>query len=169
MCARFVRSANLGWTLPSPAFWSFSYASKPQHFIPEDLGALGERRRTRSEPMTILRILVVEDDSMLGELRAEMLQMMGHEVCGVENTEADAVTAAFIRKPDLMIVDAWLRDGSGVSAVDKICDERFIPHFFVSGDISRIKALRPGAVAVQKPFREADLVYAIQRAFKGSK
>jgi two-component system, response regulator PdtaR len=118
--------------------------------------------------MKTLRILVVEDDLMLGELLAEMLQTMGHEVCGVENTEADAVTAAFGRKPDLMIVDAWLRDGGGVSAVEKICAAGFIPHFFVSGDISRIKALRPGAVAVQKPFREADLVHAIQRALKAS-
>jgi DNA-binding response OmpR family regulator len=118
--------------------------------------------------MKTLRILVVEDDPMLGELLAEMLETMGHEICGIENTEADAVTAAFGRKPDLMIIDAWLRDGSGVSAAGKICDAGFIPHFFISGDVSRIRALRPGAVAVQKPFREADLVHAIQRALVAS-
>jgi DNA-binding response OmpR family regulator len=118
--------------------------------------------------MTTLRILVVEDDPMLGALLAETLQMMGHEICGVENTEADAVSSAFRRTPDLMIIDAWLRDGSGVSAVDTICAAGFIPHFFVSGDISRIKALKPRAVAVQKPFREADLIHAIRRALKGS-
>jgi two-component system, response regulator PdtaR len=43
--------------------------------------------------MKTIRILVVEDDPMLGDLLAEMLQTMGHEVCGVETTEADAVTA----------------------------------------------------------------------------
>lgn len=118
--------------------------------------------------MTTLRILVVEDDLMLGALLAETLQMMGHEICGVENTEADAVRSAFRRTPDLMIIDASLRNGSGVSAVDAVCAAGFIPHFFISGDISRIKALRPSAVAVQKPFREADLVNAIQRALKGS-
>ena len=86
---------------------------------------------------------------------------MGPEVCGIESTEAEAVTAAFRHKPDLMIIDAWLRDGSGVSAAEKACEPRFIPHIFISGDIAGIKASKPGAIAVQKPFREADLDYAI--------
>ena len=118
--------------------------------------------------MKALRILVVEDDPMLGELLGEMLESMGHRVCGIEFTEGDAVAAAFRCKPDLMILDARLRDGSGVSAVDRICDAGFIPHVFVSGDISGIKASRPGVVAVQKPFREADLIHAIQRAWEAS-
>ncbi len=104
---------------------------------------------------------------MLGDLLAETLEMMGHEVCGIESTEADAVAAAFRCKPELMIIDVGLRDGSGASAAEQICDTGFIPHFFVSGDISRIKASRPTAVAVQKPFGEADLIYAIQRALEG--
>ncbi|QGM46050.1 response regulator [Methylocystis heyeri] len=115
-----------------------------------------------------LRILLVEDNHMLGELLAEMLETMGHEVCGIERTEADAVAAAFHCKPELMIVDSSLRVGSGISAVDQICDVGFIPHFFVSGDISRIKASRPAAVAVQKPFCEVDLIYAIQRVLERS-
>ena len=118
--------------------------------------------------MKTLRILVVEDDPMLGELLAEMLQTMGHEVCGVENTEADAVTAAFrtqTRFDDHRCMAArWKRRLR--SRENMRC--RLYPSLFFSGDISRIKALRPGAVAVQKPFREADLVHAIQRALKGS-
>jgi DNA-binding response OmpR family regulator len=116
--------------------------------------------------MKTLRILVVEDDPILGELLAELLQTMGHEVCGVENTEADAVTAALGRQPDLMIIDASLLDGSGVTAAEKICAAGFIPHFFISADISRVKVLTPDTVAVQKPFREADLGHAIQRVLK---
>ncbi|QGM97301.1 ANTAR domain-containing response regulator [Methylocystis parvus] len=116
--------------------------------------------------MSALRILVIEDEPLLGELLAEMLETMGHEVCGVESTEAEAVAAAARCKPDLMIIDACLRDGSGVSAMDKICDAGFIPHFFVSGDISRIAASRRGAIAVQKPFRESDLATAIQLALE---
>jgi DNA-binding response OmpR family regulator len=118
--------------------------------------------------MKALRILVVEDDPMLGELLAEMLETMGHEVCGIETTEVEAVSAAFRHVPDLMIIDAWLRDGSGISAAKKACDPRFIPHFFISGDIAGIKASEPGAIAVQKPFREADLVDGIRRALEVS-
>jgi CheY-like chemotaxis protein len=118
--------------------------------------------------MKTLRILVVEDDPLLGELLAELLETMGHAVCGVESTEGGAVAAAIRGKPDLLIIDAGLRDGSGISAVEQICDSGFIPHVFVSGDISRIKASRPAAVAVQKPFREFDLIRAIERALETS-
>jgi DNA-binding response OmpR family regulator len=114
--------------------------------------------------MKALRVLVVEDDTMIGMVLAEMLEDMGHEVCAIEATEADAVIAAVRCRPDLMIVDAQLGDGSGVSAVEKIGRTGSIPHLFVSGDISSVKALRPGAVALQKPFHEADLARAIQCA-----
>jgi DNA-binding response OmpR family regulator len=112
------------------------------------------------------RILIVEDDPMLGELLSEILETMGHEVCGIESTEAEAVTAAFRHKPDLLVIDAWLRDGSGVSVAKKVCDPIFIPHLFISGDIAGIKVSKPDAIVVQKPFREADLDYAIRRALE---
>jgi DNA-binding response OmpR family regulator len=117
-----------------------------------------------SEPKTALRVLVVEDDAMIGMLLAGMLEEMGHDVCAIEATEADAVSAAAQHRPDLMIVDARLGDGSGVSAVEEILRTGFVPHLFMSGNVSRVMALRPGAVVLQKPFLEAELARAIQRA-----
>jgi len=114
--------------------------------------------------MAALRILVVEDDAVIGALLAEMLEGMGHDVCAVEATEADAVTAAARWQPDLMIVDVRLGEGSGVSAVDEIHRAGPIPHVFVSADISRLRALRPGAAIIQKPYGEADLARVMQRA-----
>jgi DNA-binding response OmpR family regulator len=114
--------------------------------------------------MKALRVLVVEDDAMIGELVTEMLEEMGHDVCAIEATEADAVTSASQYRPDLMIVDARLGNGSGVSAVDEILRTRLVPYLFVSGNISRVQALRPGAVVLQKPFHKAELTRAIQRA-----
>jgi hypothetical protein len=64
-----------------------------------------------------------------------------------------------------MIVDGRLRNGSGISAVDKICLAEPIPHLFLSGDVSGVRALRPDAIVVQKPFRERDLAKAIQSTF----
>jgi CheY-like chemotaxis protein len=118
--------------------------------------------------MAALRVLVVEDDAIIGALLAEMLEGMGHEVCAVEATEADAVTAAAHWRPDLMIVDVRLGEGSGVSAVDEIHRTRPVPHVFVSADISRLQALRPGAAIIQKPYREADLARVIRRALDPS-
>ena len=114
--------------------------------------------------MKVLRILVVEDDAMIAMLLAEMFAAMGHDVCAIEATEAGAVAAAVQCRPDLMIVDARLGDESGVSAMEEILRTGFVPHVFISGDISRVEAHKPGAVAVQKPFDESDLVRAIQRA-----
>lgn len=93
--------------------------------------------------MTTLRVLVVEDDAVIGVLLAEMLEEMGHDVCAVEATEAEAVIAAARWHPDLMIVDVRLGEGSGVAAVDEIHRAGPVPHVFVSADLSTIRALRP--------------------------
>jgi two-component system, response regulator PdtaR len=114
--------------------------------------------------MKPLRILLVEDDAVVGMLLAELLGVMGHEVCAIESGEADAVAAAARSRPDLMIVDVSLSDGSGVSAVEEIRRTAPVPYVFVSGDPSPVQTLRPDAVVIQKPFRERDLAIAIQRA-----
>jgi CheY-like chemotaxis protein len=112
--------------------------------------------------------MVVEDEAVVALLLAEVLEAMGHEVCAIEATEAGAVAAAAGCRPDLMIVDARLGQGSGVAAVEQIQRTSLVPHVFVSGDLSRIRKLKPGAVMIQKPFREADLASAIQRALGGA-
>ena len=114
--------------------------------------------------MKSLRVLVVEDNAMVSMLLAEMLGEMGHEVCGVEATESGAVTAALRCHPDLMILDSLLGEGCGIAAMETIERVEFIPHLFASGDIARIKARRPNAVMIQKPYFEADLARAIERA-----
>jgi CheY-like chemotaxis protein len=113
-----------------------------------------------------LRVLVVEDDAMIGVLLGEMLEGMGYDVCGIEATEAEAVTAAARCKPDLMIVDVNLGEGSGVSAIDTIHRAGPVPHVFVSGDIARVRALRPDSIVIQKPYRESELARVIQRALE---
>jgi CheY-like chemotaxis protein len=117
-----------------------------------------------SKPMKPLRVLVAEDDTMIGTLLGEVLTGMGYDVCAIEATQADTVAAAVRHQPDVMIVDAWLGDGSGVAAVEEVLRTRFVPHVFVSGDTLAVQARCPGAVVLQKPFREADLAQAIQRA-----
>ena len=114
--------------------------------------------------MKPVRVLLAEDDHMIGMLLGEMLAGMGHVVCAIETTEAGTVTAAARCRPDLLIVDARLGQGSGLRAVDAILRAGPVPHVFVSGDISRIVASRPDAVAIEKPFREAELARSIERA-----
>jgi CheY-like chemotaxis protein len=124
--------------------------------------------RTSSPPQKALRVLVIEDNALIAMLYAELLAELGHIVCAIEATEADAVAAAACHKPDLMIVDAGLRDGSGIAAVTEILRSGFVPHLFVTGNAKAVQASRPGAVVLQKPFRDPELAQAVQRALAGA-
>jgi CheY-like chemotaxis protein len=114
--------------------------------------------------MTVPRILIIENDVMIGILLSELLVEMGYAVCGIAATEAEAIAEAARCHPDLMIVDVWLDDGDGVAAVTEILRAGPMPHFFVSGDITGILTLYPDLTVMQKPFREADLAQAIGHA-----
>ncbi len=109
-----------------------------------------------------LRIVVVEDDAVIGALLAETLQGLGHDVCAVAATEGDAVSASARFRPDLLIVDVSLAHGSGVSAMATILRAGHVAHFFISGH--RPPASLAGATVLQKPFRAADLIQAVEQA-----
>ncbi len=111
-----------------------------------------------------LRIVVAEDDPLIAMFLSEVLTDMGHEVCATEFTESDTVSAAARCNPDLMIVDAGLRGGSGVRAVETILAHAFVPHLFISGDRAVLRALPGGAVGIEKPFQETQLVKAMALA-----
>ena len=111
-----------------------------------------------------LRIVVVEDDALIGALLGELLGEMGHDVCAIERNEAGAVAAAARFRPDLMIVDVSLGAGSGIDAVDTVAASGAIRHVFTSGDTMQVRLQRPNAVVVQKPFVESELAQAIARA-----
>lgn len=109
------------------------------------------------------RVLILEDEGIIAMLLAKVLTNMGHTVAGIVGSVAAALAAAEQCRPDLMIVDARLRDGSGILAVREIIRAGFVPHVFVSGDDCRTLALRPGSAALEKPYRDIDLAEAIQR------
>ena len=117
--------------------------------------------------MNSLRILVVEDEPLIAMLLADILAEMGHSVCAVEATEAGAVAAAEKYRPEMVIVDDGLIEGSGISAIERILLAGFIPHVFVSGGNLDRERLSPRAVILRKPFLEAQLEHAIQKALGG--
>lgn len=114
--------------------------------------------------MEALNILVVEDNAIVGELLADLMAELGHRVCAVEATEDGAVAAAAHHKPDLVIVDVQLGRGSGITAIETIVRTGHVAHLFVSGNVAEVLALRPNAVTLQKPYSEAALLAAIERA-----
>ena len=68
------------------------------------------------------RILLVEDNVLIGMLFTETLSEMGHVVCAIVATESDAVSAAAQHQPDLMIVDVSLDKAAASPRSKKYCD-----------------------------------------------
>ncbi len=116
--------------------------------------------------MTPLSILVAEDDAMIAMFLSDVLAEMGHVVCASVETEQDAVSAAQRYRPDLMIFDVNLREGTGIAAVVEIVQSDFVPHIFLSGDPYALLGLPPGAVIVRKPFMHHELARAIAQAIR---
>jgi CheY-like chemotaxis protein len=112
------------------------------------------------------RVLIIDDDPMLCLLLDEMLTQMGNGVCGSASSEAVALELAARLKPDLLIVDAWLGEDNGIETAGKILASGYIPHLFMSGNIQKLRQLRPDAVTLEKPFKEPALALAIQSALR---
>ena len=111
-----------------------------------------------------LRILVVDDNDLVGSLLSELLTEIGYDVSPVESTVEGAIASARTLRPDLMIIDVQLGDGSGIDAAERINRQGFIPHIFVSGATTHLQRMNPGSIFLQKPFLESDLIGAIDRA-----
>ncbi|OYU50452.1 MAG: response regulator [Rhizobiales bacterium PAR1] len=108
-----------------------------------------------------LRVLIVEDEAMIAMLYTEVLAGLGHEVSTIARTEDEAVETARSFRPDMMIVDHHLHQGSGAAAVKRILADGYVPHVLVSGDFTGNET---GSVCLQKPFNEAQLIRAIEVA-----
>ncbi len=106
-----------------------------------------------AEIVNTLRVLLVEDDVLIGALLADLLIELGHHVCATAQTEADAVAA------DLILVDVTLKQGNGVSAMRTIAQTSDARHVFMTGAGRR--EFPAGAVILHKPFCEPDLVRAL--------
>jgi CheY-like chemotaxis protein len=111
-----------------------------------------------------LRVLVAEDDAIIGIFLAELITGMGYEICTVVDSEADAVLAAAQYRPDLMVFDARLGEGSGIAAVAEILRSDSIPYLFITGEKPSDLDLAADVIVLQKPFQEVDLAHAMLRA-----
>lgn len=115
-----------------------------------------------------MRILIVEDDVMVGHAATAALAAVGHSVIGPARDEHAAVQLATAQRPDLALVDYNLEDGgSGATVADLIRNLYGTPSMFVSGnpDLCRKAAKRVGALGcLAKPFSEKTLLEAVDLA-----
>jgi response regulator of citrate/malate metabolism len=114
--------------------------------------------------MSDVRVLVVDDDFMVARLHAELVASLdGFVVAGVSHTGRDALEAAGRLRPDVVLLDVYLPDLTGVQVLEALrsggsteADVIMITAARDSETVSR--ALRLGAVHyLVKPFALADL------------
>ena len=115
-----------------------------------------------------MRILVAEDETIIRLDLKETLERAGFEVCGEARDGEEAVELAREEKPDLAVLDVKMPRLDGIEAARRILDERPIPIVMLTAyghDEFVARAVEAGVFAyLVKPFRESDLLPAIQTA-----
>jgi nitrogen-specific signal transduction histidine kinase/CheY-like chemotaxis protein len=135
-------------------------------FLPlADEPSTGNERRV-DEPEPIVRsrrILIVDDEPLIGEGLAEGLRDRGMNATVVQNG-GEAVAAAMISQAEAAVIDIWLPDIDGIEVglTLRSLDPK-LKIVFVSGHGNASHALAECAPAtfLQKPFSIGDLLEAI--------
>lgn len=118
--------------------------------------------------MEKLRVLVVDDESLIRMDIVEMLEDVGHEVVAEGENGEQAIELAREYSPDIIIMDVKMPVMDGISAAKVIGDEEIAPVLlltaFSQNDIVD-KANDAGVIAyLVKPIREEQLLPAMSVA-----
>jgi response regulator NasT len=115
-----------------------------------------------------VRILIAEDETIIRLDLRELLERAGFEVCAEARDGEEAVELARARQPDVALLDVKMPRLDGIEAARRILDERPIPIVMVTayGEQELVsRAVEAGVFGyLVKPFRESDLLPAIQTA-----
>ena len=115
-----------------------------------------------------LRILIAEDETIIRLDLRDVLERAGHEVCAEARDGEEAVALAQSEHPELAILDVKMPRLDGIEAARRILAERPIPIVMLTayGQEELVaRAVEAGVFGyLVKPFRETDLLPAIQTA-----
>lgn len=115
-------------------------------------------------------VLIVEDESIVAMEIESYIQQLGCHTVGIASNAKDAYTLALQKKPDLILMDIYLKgDIDGIQTASKIKLEMdvlliYLTAFSDSATIERAVATAPSAY-LSKPFNRQELFAAIKIAF----
>jgi|GEM_PF-1142251 len=107
--------------------------------------------------MTI-RVLIVEDSPPMAMLLGDLIKFTGDEVAGIAEMEEEAVAAAETSRPDLLLPEVRLRQGSGLAALSRILARHDLPHVVMSGNLLDPGLFDRDSAVLRKPFTEDELI-----------
>jgi response regulator NasT len=115
-----------------------------------------------------VRVLIAEDETIIRLDLRGLLEAAGHEVCGEARDGIEAVELARSEQPDVALLDVKMPRLDGIEAARQILQDRPIPIVMLTayGQEELVsRAIEAGVFGyLVKPFREADLLPAIQTA-----
>ena len=121
---------------------------------------------------TATSVLIIEDEPLISMQLEDLVQSLGHEICGTAATRTQAQQVVAERTPGLVLADIQLADGSsGLDAVDDILAIGSVPVIFITAYPERLlTGDRPEPTyLITKPFQEDTVRAAISQAlFFGS-
>ena len=113
------------------------------------------------------RVLIIEDEAVIALDIAGIVGDMGHRVVGVASRSDQAVALARSERPNLILADIQLEDGStGIQAVERILHGADVPVIFVTAFPERLltgERVEPTFI-VSKPFEPDVLQVAVSQA-----
>ena len=119
-------------------------------------------------PPLTTRVVIAEDEALIRLDLKEMLEEEGYSVVGEAGDGEQAVELAREHRPDLVILDVKMPKLDGISAAEKIAEERIAPVLMLTAFSQRDlveRARDAGAMAyLVKPFSKSDVVPAIEMA-----
>ena len=115
-----------------------------------------------------LRVVVAEDEALIRLDLVEMLTEAGYEVVGQAGDGEAAISITEKEKPDLLVMDVKMPKLDGISAAERIANQRIAPVVILTAFSQRDlveRARDAGAMAyLTKPFTIEDLMPAIELA-----
>lgn len=107
-----------------------------------------------------MRVLLVEDDSVLRGVLQRVLEAEGHDVVAADTVHA-GLTAAGRTRFDVALCDEGLPDGSGRTLLARLCSVHGedVRPLLMTGDL--FHRAQGGFPVLLKPFRFAALIEAI--------
>ncbi len=112
-------------------------------------------------------ILIVEDEALTAFDLEQLVKSLGHRVTGLARTHKEAIALAKRHKPQLILSDIELADGSsGLDAVNEILRSFEAPVIFVTGhsEVLLTGARPEPAFLIAKPFNAETLKAVIGQA-----
>ena len=114
------------------------------------------------------RVVVAEDEALIRLDLVEMLTEAGYEVVGQAGDGEAAISITEKEKPDLVVMDVKMPKLDGISAAERIANQRIAPVVILTAFSQRDlveRARDAGAMAyLTKPFTIEDLMPAIELA-----